>query len=307
MIPMMNYRLNEFGRKIVQILLCIVIIVITFVITMKELGFDNSDFSIHMNCAINIRREFKKLFTSPADFPFQLAYPMWHILVNIFYKIGRLIFGSGARPEYAAALVTGCVNGCTYLILIKILSFYACNLSEWIAFGLCFVMPIYIPGLKDDFSYFAQGSPVIWHNPTNMIAKPFALTGFFLIIMLLKKIKKGGNISRKECLVLSAVIFLSVLAKPSFFQGIVPALGIYIMIQIFLTKFEKNGNISLFVPVLFPVFWLFWDSFCFLSISGKAAEALESVGWKSRKSIIRIRCLNYSWFLLSQSHIFFVM
>lgn len=265
-------------KNTVKLILSAIVFFITFAITMRELSFRSTDFQAHLDFALNIRKECLKITTSVSDFSFQLTYPLWHILVNVCYKISRFIFGTGMSPSYSAAFVTGLVNVCTYLIITKILSLYACARAEWIAFGLCFVEPVYIPGLMDDFSFFAQGSPVIWHNPTNMIVKPFALAGFFLIIQHLRKIQDGSGVSRKESFGLSAVIFLSVLAKPSFFQGFVPALGVYILAQLCRTKFRLFREYCLLCSCFIPGFLIILGQFVISFLYVKSGQGI-GIGW----------------------------
>ena len=241
----MQNRNRKYAEKVI---LCAVVMACTFAVVMRDHWLD---YSVHVGYAINFRKEFLKLFTSISEFQFQ--YPMWHFLVNLFYKL-RFIF-TDLTPQAAAAFVTAGINGCVYLIFDKILSCYGVLDSAWAAFGLCFVMPVYHPWSMDKRFYFGQGSPVVWHNPSTIMVKPFALIGFFQIKRILDNIGKQET-DRKEYLSLSAVIFLSVLAKPSFFQGIVPALGVYILIRLIRTKFANFREYCLLCACFIPGFLL---------------------------------------------------
>lgn len=259
----------------IKIVLFTVIALVTFAVVMKEMNFQTSDYYIHMTYAVNLKREFINLFTSTSEFP---LYPMWHILVNLGYKISRLIFGNMLGPEYSAAFVTAVVNGLVYLTTEKILARYKCQGSEFIAFGLSFVMPYVIPHWHHQVFYFAQSSPVIWHNPTNMIVKLFSLAGFFLIIHILRKIDERKTISRKDHLALTAVIVLSVMAKPSFFQGIVPALGLYILIRLIRTKFAEFREYFLLCACFIPGFLIILFQYLFSFYIEKGGEGI-GIGW----------------------------
>lgn len=274
----MEKSLYEKRKYTVRILLFTIIALVTFATTMRELSFGVSDFHAHMIYAINFRREFRKIITSPADFPHQILYPMWHILVNITYKISRLIFGEWLGPEYSAAFVTAIVNGFIYLLAEKILSHYKCKGSEIIAFGLSFVMPYVIPNWHDKVFYFGQNSPVIWHNPTNIIVKYFTLAGFFVIIRILQNIDDNKKNSKRTYFLLSAVILLSVMAKPAFFQGIVPALGVYILIHLIRTKFSKFRDYCLLCACFIPGFLIILFQYLFSFYFGEGGDGI-GISW----------------------------
>ena len=274
---MMEQNLTSTKNYTLKIVLFTTVALVTFAVAMRELNFQSSDFYIHMTYAINLKKEFSKLWTAPADFQ-QILYPMWHILVNLTYKISGLFFGKWLGPEYSVAFVTAIVNGSVYLLTEKILSRNKCRGSELIAFGLSFVMPYVIPNWHNPIFYFGQNSPVIWHNPANIIVKLFSLAGFFLIIHILRKIAEGNTVSRKEYLTLTAVILLSVIAKPSFFQGIVPALGLYILIRLVLTKFAKLREYFLVCACFIPGFLIILFQFLFSFYSGQGGDGI-GIGW----------------------------
>jgi len=265
-------------KKIVRILLFLIISLISFSIAMKELRFESSDFWLHMTHAVNFKREFKYLFTSVSDFPFQLSYPLWHILVNLCYKVSRIIFKDIFLPQHSAALVTALVNGCVYLLQEKYLNRYGVQKSELISFGLCFVMPITFPELMNRYFYFGQASPVTWHNPTNMIVKIFTLAGFFLISQILLCIGEGKTVPRRDYLKLTGIIFLSVLAKPSFFQGIVPTLGLFILLTLLQTKFSKFYEYCLLCGCFIPGFLLILGQYLISFYIGNGGEGI-GIGW----------------------------
>ena len=258
----------------INAILCTVVLAAVFAVVMRELSYPWSDYSLHLQWAVNFRKEFSKLFTSVSEFQFQ--YPMWHILVNLSYKLLRFFFGD-ISPDYAAVLVTLLLKGVIYFLIEKVIAYYGCSNSEVIAFGLSFVMPIYHKWETSSMFYFGQGSPVVWHSPSNMIVKPFSIIGFFLIIQILDKIEKKKNV-RKEYIFLTIIIFLSTLAKPSFFQGIVPALGLYILIKLFSTKFENFKAYCLLCACFIPGFLIIIFQFLLVFFIGEGGEGI-GFGW----------------------------
>ena len=169
--------------------------------------------------------------------PTGFSYFLWHLLVWITFVNGSTI--STLTIEGACALISATVNLIVYLIICKALSLDKKNLTALWALLLCTVMPIYLPFFNNRI-YLGQGSPVSWHNPTNLMVKPFAILSFFLFVRMIDRIHKGECIAKKEYACQAFLLFLSVLAKPSYVQGIAPALIIYVFL---LCIYEKWKNV----------------------------------------------------------------
>ena len=274
---MMMRFLNTVKKNAVKILLGTVLAAVTFAVVMKELNFEFSDYDLHLQCAVNLKQEFSYLFTDISQFSHQGLYPLWHIIVYLFYHLGSFLFGS-FDPSYAAAAVTALVNVCTFLLQDKILSRNGCPHSVLVAFGLSFVMPVFVPGLSPVTFYFGQSSPVVWHNPTNMTVKPFALAAFFLITEILDLISGNNAVSWEKYLKLSGLTFISVFAKPSFFQGIVPALGCVILIRLIRNRFRNIRSYFPLCACFVPAFLVILTQYLIAFFYGKGGEGI-GIGW----------------------------
>ncbi|MBR2835085.1 MAG: hypothetical protein IKE43_05190 [Coriobacteriales bacterium] len=255
---------------LLTVLLSMALFVITFAIVFKQSQMPATDYYLHMDNAAH----FKELV------PYHITYPMWHFLVYAVYKAGWYLLGN-MPLEYACAIVTSLINVSIFLIIKKIISSYECLLPALIAFALCLVTPIYIPWYNESL-YVDQWSPVTWHNPTNFMVKPFALIAFCLVILILEKIKKKENIARKEYVFLTITVLLSVLAKPSFFQGFVPALGIYILIVLIYTRFRDFKKYVLLCLCFLPGLIIVILQFYFAFYTGKGGGV--GIGWMEAMS-----------------------
>ena len=271
------FDFNAVKKNSLNIILCFILAAVTSAVVMKELNFVVSDYYQHLQYAVNLKQEFSCLFTDISKFPHQILYPLWHILVYIFCNLGSFLFGR-FDPSYAAALVTALINVCTFLLQEKILSRNGCSHSVLVAFGLSFVMPIFISGLSPVTFYFGQSSPVSWLNPTNMTVKPFALAAFFLITEILDLISANNAVPRKKYLKLSGLTFISVFAKPSFFQGIVPALGLYILIRLFRNRFRNVRSYFSLCACFVPAFLVILMQYLIAFFYGKGGEGI-GIGW----------------------------
>ena len=159
------------------------------------------------------------------------AYPLWHLAVravNASLPIGR---------EWSAALVTALCLGLTAAVLYRYLS---AQLEQKLSYGricglgcgLLVLTAVYVPWLNPQV-YLGQSSPTIWHNPTNMAVKPLALLGFLLFLDLYRKREKPDV---REMAGLSAVLLLSCFVKPSFVQGFLPAVVLFLFMELIRTR-----------------------------------------------------------------------
>lgn len=173
------------------------------------------------------------------------AYPLWHLAVravNMLLPIGR---------EWSAALVTAVLLGLTTAVLYR---YVYGQLSQKLSMqricglvcGLMVLTAIYVPWLNPQV-YLGQSSPTIWHNPTNMAVKPLALLGFLLFLDVYKKREKPDG---KELAGLSAVLLLSCFVKPSFVQGFLPAVVLFLLTELVRTR-GKSFLFSLKMAAVF--------------------------------------------------------
>lgn len=202
------------GKKnlIYRLMFAVILYTITYTIIFK-LVVQGSDYRSHMIIADKIQ-----LGSIVDYFLNENPYFMWHILIKLVSKILYI------PMEYAVAIVSALINVLIYCFINKIMKIYYVEKSELISFILLLVGPLYIPWYNEKI-YLGQGTPNIWHNPTSLVVKPFAICCFFMVLKLLASIQQKIEIKRKQYITLSILIFLSVLAKPSFIQGFIPGLG----------------------------------------------------------------------------------
>lgn len=200
---------------------------LTFIIVFMEASDlkPNTDYQSHMLLAKFIIHYLKT----------GLSYFIWHILVFLTFVTGAAF--STLTIEGACALVTATVNMIIYLIIYRLLKKNEVRFPHLLSLLLCVIMPVYLPFFNSRI-YLGQGSPVTWHNPTNLMVKPFAIISYFMILSILKKIRDNEDVTKKEYISLSVMILLSVMAKPSFVQGIAPALAIYVSVCLIKNRFR---------------------------------------------------------------------
>lgn len=228
---------------------------LTFVMVKVEMGKGHevllySDFATHSSWAVGE-------FTDPLYNKFY-SYPVWHLavrMVNRFLPIGR---------EYAGALVTACCIGAVTIILYRFLWKELKEQLSWLyivflTVGLLILTALYMPWFNKEV-YLGQSSPTIWHNPTNMAVKPVALLAFLCFLDLypdrgrLLTFKRRGAYEIQSAspigegagwfdfTVFAAILLLSCFVKPSFIQGFLPAVVLFLFMELIRTKGKSFGH-----------------------------------------------------------------
>ena len=241
---------------------------ICFCIALKQSAMSGTDLFIHNHEFLNLSN------TTQVE----LSYPLYHLVVLMVYIFGKLLFPVRMSVDIASAIVMGVIEVCVYYLACKMLMRYSVKEPEVIACILCLVTAIWCPFYNINI-YLGQGSPNTWHSPTNMIVKPFAILIFFMVVDLLSKIKQNEKLRIKECIILTFSLVLSALAKPSFYQGFIPALFLYIMVTLFtrFNLFKQYFVLGLcIIPSTLLILFQMFSSF-FLG-EGSSSEGI-GIGW----------------------------
>lgn len=258
---------------IIKMVFSLILFMVTYrlVLTYFETGI--SDFPYHSEVAEGFH--FSNL---KAEIESGNTYFMWSALVALLHRRGNVtLYG-------ACAVITALANVATLHIAMEYIRRKvpgADNVS-WIYFGagVLFVGPLFFPWINPDY-YLGTWSPNTWHNPTNIMVRPFAVLSVILILDILD----AETVKRKEHILLSIILALSMIAKPSFLQGIAPALALYVLIEIFFTRrvlWRKYLLLAAsFVPAICIMLFQFWLTF----YSGNTLS--EGVGFGYLKTLGR--------------------
>lgn len=159
------------------------------------------------------------------------AYPVWHLLVRAVNRVLPL------GREWSGALVTACCIGFTAAVLYRLLWGQLRERLSWqrialLDLGLLFLTALYMPWFNPQV-YLGQSSPTIWHNPTNMAVKPVALLAFWLFVQAYERYREA---SWKVFAGISSLLLLSCFVKPSFVQGFLPAVAVFLLLELIRTR-----------------------------------------------------------------------
>lgn len=193
-----------------------------------------------------------------------IPHPLFHILLIGFH----FIFGSW---EFSAVVLLVILIGIIFNFQMYYISkelkveFFAPG-SIILSFVLLVVSSIYIPPLNNWLSpnYFSvmfsgSGTPNILHNPTYYLVKLFVLPLFYSGIKLLNK---PSELNKKNILLFTFLLSLSILAKPNFALSFMPVFSILFALRSYQGK-NSFGQIlkSLILLLSLPVIILFLQFF----------------------------------------------
>ena len=251
---------------LLKIFFSVILYTITFTIVFRQTGIP-SDYSAHITWAKELHR------ANLISYFLSTPYLMWHLIVRIFYKIFAM------PMNYAAAVVTALINVVVYLVTAEIIKRYEVDRSEIISFCLMLIGPLYAPWFNPQY-YLGQFSPNFWHNPTNLMVKPFTACCFFLILRVLADVQDGKTIKRSQWAVLSVLIFLSVVAKPAFTQGIIPGLGVYLIFICIRDKFRGiKQYICLCLTFVPGVLLMLYQLMTYFNWGEEGTQGTIAIGW----------------------------
>lgn len=167
------------------------------------------------------------------------SYPLWQILVALSTALFRMPLST------AAVFVCSLLNAASFILVYRffIHSDFCGKITAPLTCALLLCGPMYISWFSP-YLYEGQGTPNIWHNPTTICVRPFALATFLLITRMLKKCNDAERLSIKEIFALAVMLIMCNIAKPSFMQGMLPGLGLYFVLKMIL---EKGKNISFYL------------------------------------------------------------
>ncbi len=184
---------------------------------------------------------------------------LWHIFV-------KLLFSCGVKNLWAAsALVTAAADAVAYFLVYKCLeSAIPEKFPRWLlallSVAVFVVNALTLPGRP---SYIGLGAVNTWHNPTNIMVRPFAAAVFFMTVRIYNRRRYGihsslvpgeaggryfafeGSVgaqfrqpvfTKAELILYPLCLLLSTYAKPSFLQFFAPAILIFLLIDVIRTK-----------------------------------------------------------------------
>ena len=225
-----------------------------------------TDYPVHTDSMAHISfylPDFFKLITGA-------GYPLWHIT-------GRLIMLLlSCSPQTAAGLCTGIWLVASYLgVLYFTKGWFHQRVNKYLIALLCFFLffvgPIWVKW-KNPSIILGCGGPNVWHNATNICGRAVGIFAFFFCMKLLDKMISSDYQyipNWKTGIGLSAVLFFSLFAKPSFIQTFAPAFAVLLIYYLIQSKGKLLKGFGVFcAAAVLPLVYLMRQFLFYFSSSG---------------------------------------
>lgn len=218
----------------------LIIFIVTFSKVCKQIEMSGADWLPHIDWAMVLDEH---IFHYMSEY---ISYPIWHIVFKIIYKIFNFDIKFSAS---GATALLNCFAGGGILYAWDYLSAKPTASKTKMFWTICILLmgPLYAPGFNADY-YLGQGSGNVWHNPTHIAVKGFAILCFVWIVRL---VNDEIEHKRWEYVLLSVLLLLSVLAKPSFLQAMIPGLGLYFIIELLRDGLKKHIVPFFYIAITF--------------------------------------------------------
>lgn len=182
-----------------------------------------------------------------------VPYCMWHLTLMLFHTLFLI-------PVENAAAYTGCLYTLfsyftIYWIFQRITAAADCKDSSFrsslLSFCMCIIQGLYFPWLDAGNRYLGIYSMNPMHNPTYTCMKGFSLICFCLVCDIWGKQKDENyrgiffrveNGLKRYYIYLAVMLFLSVLAKPTFAEMFIPAVAFLMLGELIARLIKKDGS-----------------------------------------------------------------
>lgn len=212
---------------------------------------------------------------------------MWHCAVRIVSHLLHL------SRKMSACLVTAAFRAVYYLVACAMMRRsqpdQRAGLIPLFCLILCLAGPLHARWYNKRI-YLGTGSPNIWHSPTQIAVQPFALLGMVFTTDVYSRLRtpEGGWSDqpfpdRGQAVLYALLMLFSEFAKPSFFQIIVPGLGLLMVIDLIRSRgrsFLFSVKLALlYVPAFLMTVSRFFSAF-YTGAEGGGVSIAPFVYWK---------------------------
>jgi hypothetical protein len=214
----MKQYLNK--PTIIQIVILLILTIAIFMpITLAEIAYhDITDYPTYLDIA-------KDISVNPKYWSEVSSNPGWTMMV---LAVRNVLSIHHWKAAFIVQIANQVLLALVLFILVKITS---PDNNRWLAvvlpLGIMIATPFFLVALKDYRLYFGYIGINSYHNPTTVALKPYALIVFCLSALALEKEKTSIYLSI-ACLI---SVVISTLIKPSFIICLLPAVGIYFLVN----------------------------------------------------------------------------
>lgn len=207
----------DFGKWLMLALLFVLSYAMFYQMTLRPA----SDISIHATWAAEGN------FRDLTSFVHHGAHPMWHVLVSILLHLGYSLPASSALITALSKVFVAYVTH--RLLTVALHEKYSRSFITAMTAAVMLVSCLCVPAINPTV-YVGIGTPNTWHSCTQLMALMFMVVCVPYTAWCFDEFKRRLPVEGEQTMLpwkqpiwLGALVFLSLLAKPSFMQAFLPA------------------------------------------------------------------------------------
>lgn len=282
-------RGNKQGADLFQWSVLLLLTAFSLYMFLWEYANPYSDLHIHARIASEFDFGNLRSITS------RLAYPLWHLAVAVLYQVGIPL-------NWAAALICVACKAAAFLLMRRYLLVMtggrvSGTLVTLSALLLSIVTNLYIPGVNYGV-YRNFGSPMVWHNPTQLavivtmfLSVPYLMHCWYYFQERSRSDGATAILPWRKVLTLATLLMLSLSAKPTFIQALIPAAAAFFLWQ--WIRHPKNSRYFLqiilaFLPAVgyFLLQYLYYTGVVVPYTSGVEIGATLQSTWQAIRNML---------------------
>lgn len=234
-------------RTFITGIIPLILMVVWIVFYLNKTYVLSCDLRLHYEVALKLHLILEggmQLFKDSTKYVQIIGYPGWHIIfliINYLCRYLPLEISEDMLPIVAQAIENSVVLVITFRLIKLVYQRYFKINELWsniFSIMMMFVGPLYLPIVNIKY-YLGQFTANPWHNPTTIIVKPFAIGAFFLYCYIYDNRNNAKNRTNILLVCFSALLVIGGIMKPSFYETFVPALFVFCVVDVIITRFKS--------------------------------------------------------------------
>lgn len=207
------------------------------------LGIFSMDYTAHNGVADTIFDGMD--FATSKYFRVIYTYPLYHVTTKIISML------TGFSIHFSSSIAICFYLFITIMLVRKYLLYFNKSTSKKIINAVSFtsvlLMNLYMPSITGNL-FYPQGAPNLWHNPTFLVSRPFAMLSVYTFIKFFEK----EDIDKKDWLYAMLALFACEFAKPNFATVFYPISGIMILVKYLKNPKKNYKHLLYWIIIILP-------------------------------------------------------
>lgn len=243
------------------------------------LGTFSMDYLAHTGVAERIFRG--KLNEANQYFQIIYTYPLYHVTTKVLSKLSGLsVQATSGFTIMIYLMATILIN--RYWFSRKNKDVKKQYVIDFLSISSVLVLCIYIPQIVPTV-YYPQGGPNLWHSPTYLVARPFAILATIFFIKSFMKMKENYT---KSLFLFGIILFVGDLAKPSFAIVILPIAALFVLYAFIVSRGKTIKYSLLCLVVVLPTVLMGYYQLTYSKLDSRMGVPLSTAKFDLQTAMI---------------------